>query len=160
LPGLTEVFEGEFPKAEIQRCIVHKLRNIAVKLPRSIQKDCLEDCKKIFYEVSLEEAQRRFELWKAHWVKVAPGAVGCLEKDLKEVLTFYLFPNEHWIRVKSTNIIERIFKEFRRRTRQMDSFPNEECCLRCIYGIVKEMNERWELRRITPFSMVEEGFAA
>ena len=151
LPGLEEAFAEAFPKAKIQRCIVHKLRNIAAKLPRSIQADCLAQCKRIFYAVSLEEARKRFQDWKLNWQKVAPGAVECLEKDLEVVLTFYLFPKAHWIRIRTTNIIERAFKEFRRRTRAMDSFPNEECCLRCIYAISLELDERWGKRRISRF---------
>lgn len=151
LAGLEEAFEEAFPKAKIQRCIVHKLRNIGAKLPRTIQSDCLGQCKRIFYAASLEEARRRFQDWKANWQKVAPGAVVCLEKDLEVVLTFYLFPKQHWIRLRTTNIIERAFKEFRRRTRAMDSFPNEECCLRCIYAICLELDERWGKRRISRF---------
>ena len=151
LPGLEEAFEEAFPRAKIQRCVVHKLRNIAAKLPRAIQKDCLAQCKRIFYAASQEDAQERFKIWKDNWRAIAPGAVECLEKDLASVLTFYLFPKDHWIRIRTTNIIERAFKEFRRRTRAMDSFPNEECCLRCIYALAKELDERWSKYQIKKF---------
>jgi putative transposase len=151
LPGLEVAFSEAFPRAKVQRCIVHKLRNIAAKLPRSIQKDCLSQCKRIFYAVSQDEARKRFSVWKEQWYKIASGAVECLEKDLEAVLTFYLFPKEHWIRIRTTNIIERAFKEFRRRTRAMDSFPNEECCLRCVYAISQELDERWSKYQIKRF---------
>lgn len=151
LPGLEDAFSEAFPRAKIQRCMVHKLRNIAAKLPRSIQKDCLAQVKRIFYAASQEEARKRFSDWKEQWYKIAPGAVECLEKDLEVVLTFYLFPKAHWIRIRTTNIIERAFKEFRRRTRAMDSFPNEECCLRCVYAISKELDERWSKYQIKRF---------
>jgi putative transposase len=151
LPGLEEAFGEAFPRAKIQRCLVHKLRNIAAKLPRSIQKDCLAQCKRIFYAASLEEARKRFQDWKINWSKVAPGAVECLEKDLEVVLSFYLFPKKHWVRIRTTNIIERAFKEFRRRTRAMDSFPNEECCLRCVYALAQQLDERWGKYRIARF---------
>jgi putative transposase len=151
LPGLEKAFEEAFPRSKIQRCVVHKLRNIAAKLPRAIQKDCLGQCKRIFYAASQEEAQDRFKIWKDNWQKIAPGAVECLEKDLASVLTFYLFPKDHWIRIRTSNIIERAFKEFRRRTRAMDSFPNEECCLRCIYALAKELDERWSKYQIKKF---------
>jgi len=159
LPGLEEAFSEVFPRAKIQRCIVHKLRNIAAKLPRSIQKDCLSGVKRIFYAVSQEEARKRFQDWKEQWSKITPGAVECLEKDLEVVLTFYLFPKEHWIRIRTTNIIERAFKEFRRRTRAMDSFPNEECCLRCVYAISQELDERWSQYQIKKFITIKKPAA-
>ena len=157
LPGLERVFEEEFPRTPVQRCVVHKLRNIAARLPRGLQKDCMSHCKRIFYASSLEEAEKRFQDWKAGWAKATPSAVECLEKDLKSVLQFYLFPREHWRRIRTTNIIERAFKEFRRRTRQMDSLPNEECCLRIVYAISQELNERWRYRVARTIPLAQEG---
>jgi putative transposase len=143
LPGLEQAFTEAFPKAKVQRCVVHKLRNIAAKLPRKIQEDCLDHAKRIFYANSLEEAKERFSAWKDNWEKVAPSAVNCLEKDLVAVLNFYTQPRLLWKSLRTTNIIERTFKEFKRRTRQMDSLPNEDCCLRCIYAISMNLNQSW-----------------
>lgn len=151
LAGLERAFEESFPRAKIQRCVVHKLRNIAVKLPRSIQKECMGECKEIFYAEGIDEAKEHFRSWKERWEKVAPGAVECLGKDLDTVLQFYEFPKEHWVRIRTTNTIERTFKEFRRRTRQMDSFPNEECCIRCVFLIAKDLNETWNKRKLAKF---------
>ncbi len=153
LSGLEEAFSESFPRAKIQRCVVHKLRNIASKLPRSIQRECMGECKRVFYSSSFEEAMERFNVWKGKWEKVAPGAVHCLERDLEAVLRFYEFPESHRVSIRTTNIIERCFKEFRRRTRAMDSFPNEDCCLRCIFMISMEMNERWSRRRVHNFGI-------
>ena len=152
LTGLEKVFMECFPKAKTQRCVVHKLRNIAAKLPRKIQKDCLDHVKRVFYADSYDEALERFNDWKNYWEKIAPGAVQCLEKDLSSVLQFYHFPKHHWKIIRTTNIIERTFKEFRRRTRQMDSLPNEDCCLRCVYAISSNLNESWLSRRVDGFS--------
>jgi putative transposase len=118
LPGLEQAFTEAFPKAKVQRCVVHKLRNIAAKLPRKIQEDCLDHAKRIFYANSLEEAKERFSAWKDNWEKVAPSAVNCLEKDLVAVLNFYTQPRLLWKSLRTTNIIERTFKEFKRRTRK------------------------------------------
>jgi predicted transcriptional regulator len=152
LTGLENVFLECFPKAKTQRCVVHKLRNIATKLPRKLQKDCLDHIKRVFYANSYDEALNRFNDWKSHWDKVAPGAVHCLEKDLDFVLQFYHFPKHHWKIIRTTNIIERTFKEFRRRTRQMDSLPNEDCCLRCVYAISSNLNNCWANRKVDGFS--------
>lgn len=156
LAGLESAFEMAFPKAKIQRCIVHKLWNIGAKLPRSIQADCLAQCKRIFSAHSRESALERFNEWKQNWERIAPSAVECLEKDIEVVLSFYLFPKAHWKKIRTTNIIERAFKEFRRRTRQMDSFSNEECCLRCVFMIARNLNESWGKRRHMRFPMGEQ----
>lgn len=151
MPGLEDAFIEAFPKAKVQRCVVHKLRNIAAKLPRKIQKDCVDHAKRIFYAGSYEEAIEHLGVWKNAWEKVAPTAVACLEKDLEAVLTFYEQPKALWKLLRTTNTIERTFKEFRRRTRQMDSLPNEDCCLRCIYAISCNLNETWSKRRVDGF---------
>jgi putative transposase len=159
LSGLENAFTEAFPKAKVQRCVVHKLRNIAAKLPRKIQKNCLDHAKRIFYADSLEEAKERFSAWKDNWEKVAPSAVYCLEKDLAAVLNFYTQPRLLWKSLRTTNTIERTFKEFRRRTRQMDSLPNEDCCLRCIYAMSMNLNQSWALRRIEGFANLAEDAA-
>jgi putative transposase len=143
LAGLENAFEEVFPKALIQRCMVHKTWNVAAKLPQSIQAGCLAQMKRIFNAKDETEARDRAAIWKSEWMKVAPNAVECLFKDLDACLIFYRFPKKTWRKIRTTNIIERMFKEFRRRTRSMDSFPNEECCLRCIYAISRNLDQVW-----------------
>ncbi|MDI6809984.1 MAG: IS256 family transposase [Candidatus Eisenbacteria bacterium] len=155
LAGLETAFEEAYPRAKTQRCVVHKLRNVAAKLPRSIQKKCLDGLKRVFHAASEAKARVNWLRWKAKWEKIAPGAVGCVEKDLEALLSFYQFPKSQWAGLRTTNRIERAFKEFRRRTRAMDSFPNEECCLRCVYALSKELDERWEERRLCGFSTMK-----
>lgn len=160
LPGLESAFTEAFPKAKVQRGVVHKLRNIASKLPRKIQKDCLAHAKLIFYAGSHEEAEERFHAWKDAWEKIAPTAVACLEKDLQAVLQFYTQPKPLWKLLRSTNTIERTFKEFKRRTRQMDSLPNEDCCLRCIFAISQDLNQTWSKKRIDGFLKMQQKVVA
>jgi len=148
LSGLENAFEEVFPRAAIQRCMVHKTWNVAAKLPKSIQEGCLAQMKRIFNAKDEEEARTRAQIWKEEWEKVAPSAVECLFKDMDVCLTFYRFPKKTWKKIRTTNIIERLFKEFRRRTRSMDSFPNEECCLRCIYAISRNLDQAWGQKRL------------
>lgn len=125
LPGLEQAFTEAFPEARVQRFVVHKLRNVAAKLPRKIQKDSMDQAKRIFYADFLEEAEKRFQTWKATWEKVAPSAVNCLEKDLAAVLSFYTSPKPLWKLLRSTNTIERTFKEFKRRTARWIAYPTK-----------------------------------
>ncbi len=77
----------------------------------------------------------------------------CLEEDLESVLGFYEFSESHHVSIKTANIIERCLKEFKRRTRAMDSFPNEDYCLRCIFMICMEMNDSWARRGVYNFGI-------
>jgi len=151
LPGLEEAFGSEFPNAKVQRCVVHKLRNVSCKVPRKLQDEVMRACKKIFNAKDANEARRRFIEWKETYGHLVPGAVECLEKDLAVCLTFYYFPEEHWINIRTTNTIERVFREFRRRIRQMDALQGEDSALRILYALAVEINTRWEERRIKGF---------
>jgi len=75
-----------------------------------------------------------------------PHIVECIEKDLKELLTFYDFLYKHWVSIRSTNVIERAFKEFRRRIKIMETFLNEQSCLRIMFALGKLLNENWEFK--------------
>lgn len=150
-PGLLRALDNVLPEALVQRCIVHKLRNIAVHCPKSLRAIIVAEAKSIFHTTSEQEARERFQIWKERWGKEAPGAVGCLEKDIDSCLTYYRFPYRHWIRIRTTNVIERVFREFRRRIRVMDSFPTEDSCVRILFGLVKMLNESWEYKPINGF---------
>jgi len=84
-------------------------------------------------------------------LKEVPRAVECFEKDLDVCLSFYSFPYRHWDRIRTTNIIERAFREFRRRVRVMDSFPTEESCVRIMFALAKLLNEDWKHKPIRGF---------
>ncbi|NPV29746.1 MAG: transposase [Firmicutes bacterium] len=124
--------------------------------PQNPKKFCLDHAKRIFYAGSHEEAEERFHAWKDAWEKIAPTAVACLEKDLQAVLQFYTQPKPLWKLLRSTNTIERTFKEFKRRTRQMES--PEDCCLRCIFVI--SLNRTWSEKRIDGFLKMQQKVVA
>ena len=74
-----------------------------------------------------------------------------LKKDLEQLLAFYKFPYQHWVKIRSTNVIERAFKEFRKRVKVMETFPNELSCLRIMFSLAKMLNENWEFKPIKDF---------
>jgi putative transposase len=119
--GLEAALHRVWPRVAHQRCWVHKLRNLQNKLKRS-QRECLEQAKLIYQAVHRREAVARFRTWKGRWGCVAPKAVACVEQDLEELLAFYDCPAAHWKMVRSTNVIERLFVEVRRRIRTMCAF--------------------------------------
>lgn len=131
-----------------RRCWAHKGRNVASKVRRRNQAACLSGMKEIYTQKNRREAVRKYREWEADWKQEEPGAVECVAKDLEELLTFYRMPEAHWKRVRTTNLIERIFREVRRRTRPMSSFPNTASCDRVIFAVFDTFSKRWEHRTL------------
>ena len=157
LPGLETVFREEFPKAKVQRCQVHVARNVLAKVPKKFKQDVANDLRSIFYAPSPEKAWGCFELFRQRWQKSVPSAVECLERNIDACLTFFNFPPEEWISLRTTNIIERLNKEFRRRTKVMEIVAGEIACYRILAYIALKMELHWrsspvgKVRKNLPF---------
>ena len=134
-PALLKAVKEIYPFLKVQRCIVHKLRNVAIKLKRVHLKPCMAEAKGIFAAPSRREAIKRFKTWKGKWQVEEERAVRCMEKDLYHCLHYYSFPRELWKKIRTTNILERDFREVRRRTRPMGVLPNEDSAGRIFYGV-------------------------
>ena len=146
--GLHAALDVVYPRIKRQRCWVHKLRNVANKLRRSIQAECLAQAKGIYQAQSRRQAIKRFHRWAARWRRAAPKAVACLEADLEQLLSFFDCPREHHVKIRTTNAIERIFREVRRRTRPISCFTNDASIDRILYGLFHYFNQRWQQKRI------------
>lgn len=151
-PGLREALDMIYPYAKIQRCWAHKLRNVANKLPRKVQEACLTGAKRIYQAKTMMDAKDRFLEWVQQWRSVAPEAVHCLEKDISEMLNFLNCPSECWRMVRTTNAIERSFREVRRRTRPMTSFNNPASVDRIIFGVINHLNKTWKEKPLSQFT--------
>lgn len=143
LPGLEAVFKEEFPKAKVQRCQVHVARNVLAKVPKKFKQDVANDMRSIFYAPSLEKSWECFEVFRLRWQKSVPSAVECLERSIDACLTFFNFPPEEWISLRTTNIIERLNKEFRRRTKVMEIVAGETACYRILAYVSLKMELHW-----------------
>jgi putative transposase len=143
LPGLQKVFIEEFPKAKVQRCQVHVARNVLAKVPQKSKQMVADDMRSIFYASSKEKAKELFVEFKGKWEKQLPSAVKCLENSLEACLTFFNFPEEEWISLRTTNIIERLNKEFRRRTKPMEIVAGEQACYTLLAFISLKMELHW-----------------
>lgn len=144
--GLQRALDTVYPYVERQWCWVHKLRNVARRLPRKIQKECLAGARAIYLASTKREATHRFREWANMWRSTVPKAVECIEKDLEELLTFLACPEADWRKVRTTNAIERAFREVRRRTRPMSCFNNARSCQRVTFGVISHLNSHWRER--------------
>ena len=150
--GLRQAIELIYPHVPIQRCWAHKLRNVSNYLKKCYQDACIEDARKIYNAQNKHIALAEFKNFKKIWIKKAPKAVHCLEKDLEELLNHFDCPEKHRIRIRTTNAIERSFKEVRRRTRVFSCFSNRQSCDRIIYAIFTHLNNQWKGNPINEFT--------
>jgi putative transposase len=120
LAGLGDVFLDAFPRAKVARCWVHKARNVFPLVPRRYQAAFKVDWDAVAYAESEPAARAACVVLKQRWTATCGDAVARLERDLDALLTHYLFPREHWEALRTTNPIERVNREFKRRSKAMD----------------------------------------
>jgi len=143
LPGLEKVFREEFPRGKVQRCQVHVARNVLAKVPKKLKQEVADDIRSIFYASSREKALEFSTRFTEHWQKDVPSAVKCLHNSLDSCLTFFDFPEEEWISLRTTNVIERLNKEFKRRTKPMEIVAGENACYTLLAFISIRMEIHW-----------------
>lgn len=141
--GLHNAVDMIYPDAEPQLCWAHKLRNIANKVPRRFQTVCMGKAKDIYEADSYSDALKAYKQWRNMWKLIVPEAVKCLDKDIERLLNFYQCPKNLWKKLRTTNAIERSFREVRRRTRPMSCFQNVASVERIIYAIFARFNKKW-----------------
>ena len=142
-PGLKRAIREVLPEANWQRCYVHFLRNALDHLPRRADDDCLMELRWLYDRRNVEEARRDLATWLTKWEKRYPKLCHWVEENLEETLSFYRMPREHHKNLKSTNMLERINEEIKRRTLVVRIFPNQASCLRLIRALAVEMHENW-----------------
>lgn len=141
--GLRKSLQEVLPEAAWQRCYVHFLRNALDYLPRKADDDCLQELRWIYDRRDLKEAQADLAAWLKRWEGRYPKLTDWAEEQIGETLTFYRLPRQHHKHMKSTNLLERLNEEIKRRTRVVRIFPNPESCLRLIRALCVETHEAW-----------------
>lgn len=141
--GLRKAIAEVFTEAAWQRCYVHFLRNALDYLPRKADNDCLTELRWIYDRRSIEEARQDLAAWLKKWTTRYPKLCDWVENNIEETLTFYRLPRQHHKNLKSTNLLERLNEEIKRRTLVVRIFPNTAACLRLIRALAVEMHENW-----------------
>ena len=133
--GLAAALERRWPGVAHQRCTVHKLRNLVAKAPKHVHEAVREDYHRIVYAETLEMAQKAREAFLRKWEKPCAGVAASLKEAGEELLTFFQFPESQWVSLRTTNVIERMQLEFRRRVKTQAALPNEGAVLRVFFGL-------------------------
>jgi putative transposase len=150
--GLAAAIETIYPRAQHQRCWVHKMRNLRDGVRRGDQAKIKRDAQRIYLAGNAAQARRAFERFRFHWQAHYPALVRRLQRDLPELLTFFDFPKALWRKLRTTNAIERCFVEVRRRTRPMVMFTNLSSVERILYAIFSRFNEDWKNHTLNLFT--------
>ena len=156
--GFANAIDFIYPHAKHQRCWVHKLRNATKHLKKNDIKPFKTQVRKIYDAQSHREAVIAFKYLQKHWRSTSPKAVNCIAQDMDQLLAFLTIPIKQEYRefirrqIRTTNIIERSFREVRRRTRPMGCFTNNESVSRIIYAIFNRLNSKWQENPLHQFT--------
>jgi transposase-like protein len=141
--GLKAAIREVLAEAVWQRCYVHFLRNALDYVPRKVDDDCLQELRWLYDRRDLAEARRDLAAWLAKWSTKYPRLTAWVEENIEETLSFYRLPRQHHKHLKSTNMLERLNEEIKRRTHVVRIFPNVESCLRLVRALAVETHENW-----------------
>jgi len=135
--GLAAALREQWPTLAIQRCTAHKLRNLEAKAPVRLREELAEEYRRMIYAESrtlVDQARTRFA---KKWRLRCPAVVECLEEAGDDLFTFLRFPKTQWKALRTTNALERINGEFRRRTKTQASLPGQDAVLLLLFGLLR-----------------------
>jgi transposase-like protein len=136
-PGLSNALRSHWPGIATQRCTAHKLRNLQAKAPARLREELTEDYRRMIYGetvVAVEQGRTRFT---KKWQLRCPAVVESLKEAGDELFTFLRFPQSQWKALRTTNALERINEEFRRRTKTQASLPGHDAVVLLLFGLLR-----------------------
>jgi transposase-like protein len=134
--GLARALTEAWPKIDLQRCVVHKLRNLEAKAPVKLREEVAEDFRRMLYaETATAVAKDRVAFTKK-WRLRCPAVAKSFEEAGDELFTFLRYPTAQWRALRTTNALERINEEFRRRTKTQAMLPSEDAVLLLLFGLL------------------------
>lgn len=143
--GFWKALPQVYPSTREQRCWVHKTANVLDKLPKRLQPEAKDKIHQIWMAPTKADADKAFDLFVATYEAKYPKATECLSKDRDVLLTFYDFPAEHWIHLRTTNPIESTFATVRLRHRRTKGNGSRLACLTMVFKLMQSAEKRWRL---------------
>jgi putative transposase len=153
--GIKAAVAGELPGTQWQRGAVHFQRNVLAHVPSSSISEVAEDLSAIFKVSRRKTTEALAEEFVELYEKSHPKAVSIFKAGIWDALTYLSYPGSHHVRIRSTNMLERLFKEVKRRTRVVGVFPNETSAARLVTEIALRSSEEWALRRYLTMDALE-----
>ena len=153
--GLAAAVRRFLPEVRRQRCTVHLQRNVLAKVPHRLRKRVAREVAAVFRAPGLAESKKRLAEITARWHKELPEAVNVLERGFTAATQFYAFPEPHWARLRTTNSLERLHTEIKRRIRSAGAFPDRASALRLITAVALRTTAVWSERRYLDLTLLE-----
>jgi transposase-like protein len=150
--GFWAAADEEFPGMRRQRCWVHKTANVLDKLPKSIQGKAKTNLHDMYLAETTEQALKAYDEFLRLYQAKFPAACECLEKDKEDLFSFYDFPAEHWIHLRTTNPIESTFSTVRLRTVRTKGCGSRTATLMMVYKLAEQAQKHW--RRLTAHELI------
>lgn len=155
--GLANAVRRLLPEAKRQRCIVHLERNVLTKVPHRLRARVASQLRSIFDAPSATEAKRKLSEFASGLGRQVPEALHCLEQGFSAATQFFAFPKEHWVRIRSTNGLERLHGEIKRRIRSVGAFPDRQSALRLVTAVALEKTQVWSDRRYLDMALLKKS---
>ena len=152
--GFWKALPKVFATTRTQRCWVHKTANVLDKMPKRLQPEAKDKLHQIWMAPGRKQAHDAFDLFVETYEAKYPKAVACLEKDREALLTFYDFPAEHWVHVRTTNPIESTFATVRLRTDKTKGCGSRLATLTMVFKLAQSAEKRW--RRLNGHALIED----
>jgi putative transposase len=156
--GLRSALDLVWPGIQVQRCTVHKLRNLQTYCPKTIYPEVKDSFNEIIQVTSLEASKAAYECFLGKWSKGLPKVARSLEEAGEELLTFYAFPPEQWKCLRTTNPIERLNGEFKRRVKTQCSLPSEDSAMLILFGLI--LSDQIRFRKIDGWKKMVELYVS
>jgi putative transposase len=135
--GLEAALLKHWPQINIQRCTAHKVRNLQSKAPARVHEELTEDYRRMIYAENREAVEHQRQRFVKKWKLLCPAVIDSFNEAGDQLFTFLKFPRSQWKALRTTNAIERINEEFRRRTKTQSSLPNADAVLLLLFGLLK-----------------------
>jgi len=155
--GLINAVRKLLPEVPRQRCTVHMQRNVLSKVPQRLRKRVAREVAVVFKANSRKAAEKELRSLVKRFSKQIPEAMACLADGFKDATIFYDFPEPHWQRIRSTNSLERLHGEIKRRTRAIGAFPDRASALRLVTAVALRVTTLWADRRYLDVSLLDEA---
>lgn len=153
-PGLFAALQTHWPGLAVQRCTAHKLRNLQAKAPARLREELTEEYRRMIYADTGTEVQQARTRFTKKWRLRCPAVVESLEEAGDELFTFLRFPRSQWKALRTTNALERINEEFRRRTKTQSSLPGQDAVLLLLFGLLR--SGQVKLRALVGYQEMEQ----
>lgn len=146
LPGISEAIRAVYPQAEIQRCVVHQIRNSLKYVSWKERKIVARDLKSVYKAATEKEALSALEAFEKSWNKKYPHIAASWRRNWGEIATFFKYPSEVRTLIYTTNPIESLNRGLKKVTKNRSVFPNEEALFKLLYLAVSDISKKWTMR--------------